>query len=139
MIDVIPRQAQQSPSSTSASSSSSPAPESFDHLRETFRLELVIDRWPRGEDSSLAVHFGANEGGTAAYSVEVERFGDGGSNGGVESGGESQIRRRVGRKGGECEEGRVGEVRVVRGELGGVGRRERGEVEAVGRVVLVAC
>lgn len=105
---------------------------------------MVIDGRPRGEDGPLAVHLGAHEGRTTADAVEVERFrnggGGGGGGGGVESegGGKSEMRRWVGRKGGEGEEGRVGEVRVVRGELGGVRRRQRGEVEAVGRMVLVA-
>lgn len=138
MIDIIPRQAEQSPSSISFSASS----ESFYHLCESLRLELVIDRWPRREDGPFAVHFSAHEGCTTAYAVEVERFGNGsGGGGGVESesGGEGQIGGWVGGKGRECEEGRVGEVWVVRGELGGVGRRERGEVEAVGGVVFIAC
>lgn len=92
VIDVISRQAQQPPPSPSPSTS--PSPESFHHLREPLRLELVIDRRPRGEDGPLAVHFGAHEGGTTADSVEVERFGngDGGGGGGAgveKSGGES--------------------------------------------------
>ena len=138
MIDIIPRQAEQSPSSISFSASS----ESFYHLCESLRLELVIDRWPRREDGPFAVHLGAHEGCTTAYAVEVERFRNGGG-GGVESesGGEGQISRRVGRRreGRECEEGRVREVRVGGGELGGVRRRERREVEAVGGVVFIAC
>lgn len=97
----------------------------------------MIDWGPRGKDGAFAMHVGANEGETAAYCIEVERFGD--RCGRRESGRESVIDGRPRREGVEGK-GRVEEVGVVRGEYGRrVGcRDERREVEPVRRVILVA-
>lgn len=135
VIDIVPRQAEQSTSTRGARVVGSP--QRLDELSESFRLELVIDWRPSGEHGPFPVNFCSDERRAPADAVEFDRIGDRVRADEFEREGDV-ARWGVGGQSGQGERG-GGEVRVVRGELGRMRWRERSEVEPIRRVVFVAC